>query len=362
MGTSTVISEKSSAGNFVVNFWYDSVFFIFPFWFSVLYYLALHLFQQFEGLLFLLTYICLAETHFASTWFMFFDSKLRIYFSKRWIIFYLVPALIMIYSILSVSIIPIGPLIGMAMIFSAIHVTGQSFGFVNLYRNLSNVTNKNRRQFDRNLIYAGAAFFLGIGFYRLFLNNEFFKLTISPFPIELFSVVRFLALFWIVGSGMVAIFSLKAIIRDEKRNPEASVWYWIVLLYSAALYSPYCFVTRPEHAVAMGVGIHFIQYLGITWHLNKNKSKRGNEIISAEPIYNWIFSAPLNFIVVVLLYAFLMALIRQGELTNFNLELNNRLYALVIGLQMVHYHVDSFIWRFSVPEVRNQIVPYLKKH
>jgi hypothetical protein len=36
---------------------------------------------------------------------------------------------------------------------------------------------------------------------------------------------------------------------------------WLAVLTGCALYCPYCFVVAPQDAVAVGVGMHWCQYL-----------------------------------------------------------------------------------------------------
>ena len=86
--------------NIKKNLFYDGFFFIFPFWISLLYFFLLKIVGDYDNLIFLITYVLLAETHFASTWTSYLDPVNISYFKQRAIIFYYIPLFIIIFVII----------------------------------------------------------------------------------------------------------------------------------------------------------------------------------------------------------------------------------------------------------------------
>jgi hypothetical protein len=135
----------------------------------------------------------------------------------------------------------------------------------------------------------------------------------------------------------------------------------MVFGYSLFLYSPYSFATRVEHAIAMGVGVHYIQYLGIVWLLNRNKyplvdrRKEGwglwiNGLLSRNYFIRFAY---------LLLYGGIGLMLRQDGLNFKTLSTPSVLFSIPLGLQMIHYYLDAFIWKFSNPFIRRTVAPYL---
>src|SRR5260370_39162561 len=82
---------------------FDWCFFLAPFWASILYLVLIETFPAHEVLIFILSYILLAETHFASTWTIYLDPENRKEYSAHTGIYYYVPLLIMVGFLLVAS-------------------------------------------------------------------------------------------------------------------------------------------------------------------------------------------------------------------------------------------------------------------
>ena len=122
------------------------------------------------------------------------------------------------------------------------------------------------------------------------------------------------------------------------------------------LYFPYILVNRIEIAMTMGVGMHWMQYLGLTIPLYLRKSKknieRGNKnfitAFASKTIYIFSF---------LFVYAFIMVLLRQWE-TGLSYDYSS-LFFFPISLRLLHFYYDAFIWRFSNLHIRNEIGKYV---
>jgi hypothetical protein len=62
-----------------------------------------------------------------------------------------------------------------------------------------------------------------------------------------------------------------------------------------------------------------------------------------------------------LFYAFVMTYLRQGGFRWDNFEPTSWLYSIPIGLQVVHYYLDAYLWKFSNPFVRSSVLPYIRR-
>ena len=342
--------------------WFDRIFFIFPFWFSALYFLLISCLPKQASLIFVLAYFLTAETHFGSTWVLYFDKGMHTYMQKRWFVFYIAPILIMVFSLLSCMWLGLAPLIFVGIFFSGLHVTGQSFGFVSLYRNSSGIVEASRRKMDRNVVYGFSFAFMGIGFWRFFLSGSIYPsiakiLTYVPEWLVMGSLKAFILL-----SSLWALVNMLRLLwrfPNTKERLRGEWKYWVVLFYSVCLYSPYAFAPTAYDAIAMGVGIHYLQYLGIMWVLHRNKAQRRPEKEKSFAFYKSIFKSPLLFAVLILGYAAIATLIREGGF-EVSLKFFEPWYGLIIGLQIVHYHLDAFTWKFSRKEIRDEILPFLR--
>jgi hypothetical protein len=134
----------------------------------------------------------------------------------------------------------------------------------------------------------------------------------------------------------------------------------LVWVYSMLLYSPYLFATRMEHAITMGVGIHYVQYLGIIWWLNRNKyPNKPEETDWAMKILGLMSQSVWVRLPYLLGYGLLMLAFREYGLQDWTQSPQSWMYAIPVGLQFCHYHLDAYLWRFSNPFVRNTVLKYL---
>ena len=120
--------------------------------------------------------------------------------------------------------------------------------------------------------------------------------------------------------------------------------YFITYLTGTFIYLTYLFVTRFEHAIILGVGMHYAQYLGINFILYKNKFKEYKNKYNLI-IYSSIF---------ITLYSIIMIYFRTYEH-----GLNNYKWSYLFIIPMIghnlHFYVDAFIWKFSNPYIRENI-------
>ena len=208
------------------------------------------------------------------------------------------------------------------------HVTRQSFGVSKLY-----CKNQNENKFQENSIYFLSFVFFLIGFFRFFLP------IIDEGNILLFNMIII-----IIFLSMCIFYLLKYSFSEN----------FLVFLTGCLIFYPMCFVSNPVHAIIMGVTMHYTQYLYLTYNiykLRKNDHSDNKNKIFSDKFY--------NYFVIIILYSVIM-----GGLSIFGKVDNDYLKQLIIVPilgQMLHFYLDSQLWKFSEKSNRDNTLFYLKK-
>ena len=300
------------------------VFFVkFPILFPLLYLTILYSFPSFETQLIFLTILLLAETHFGATW-PFFLSKLNFpHIKKNKISFIYIPILITVLCLISFFLIKN---LFLLIFFAAnvYHVTRQSFGITNLY-----TKDIHQKKFYINSIYIFNFIFFSIAFFRFYIpliKNEHLIL-LNIIIIFLFCVIF-----------------LYSIIKFKFSENFLTMVTGILIFY------PVCFVSNPVHAIIMGVTMHYSQYLYLT---NKVINKR--EIESQNFVKSNLFK--YKFILTILVYSIIMSVL--SIFGKNDSETLSSLIIIPITGQMLHFYLDSQLWKFSESHNRENILKYL---
>jgi hypothetical protein len=292
----------------------------FPIIFPVIYGGILYLLPGLETYLIFFTILLLAETHFGATWPFFLNSANAKFIKENRITLISFP-----------TIIAMGSLIGFIflkptflLIFFAInmyHVTRQSFGICKLYtKEISQI------KYQENFIYIFNFIFFLIGFFRFYFpiidNNLIFLLNI-------FIVI-------LIFTTLI-IYSFKYTLSDS----------FYTFVTGILIFYPICFVANPVHAIIMGVTMHYTQYLYLTHKVFKGRHQ--DKIIQ---------TSNLTYVVVISIYAVLMAILSLfGKSSN---EILNFLIIIPIIGQMLHFYLDSQLWKFSKSHNRENTLKFIK--
>ncbi len=295
----------------------------FPIIFPVIYGLILYTFPQFETQLVILTIFLLAETHFGATWPFFLDKVNIDYIRSKKISFIVIPTFITVLCL--VSFVFIRDLF-LLIFFAAnvFHVTRQSWGVCKLY-----CSNDSEKKFQENVIYVINTFFFFVAFFRFY------------YPLidkEVFFIFNLIVLILL---ALVFIYYIYKFKYSEN---------FLTFTTGCLIFYPTCFVSNPVHAIIMGVTMHYTQYLYLT---HKVYIKRN---IAAENsnIFKKIFN---KYIMIVLVYALIMAIFSNfGRLDN---ELLKMLIIIPITGQMLHFYLDSQLWKFSEKHNRENILKHI---
>tara|TARA_X000000368_G_scaffold373822_1_gene325108 strand:+ start:755 stop:1687 length:933 start_codon:yes stop_codon:yes gene_type:complete len=300
------------------------VFFVkFPILFPLLYLILLYSFPSFETQLVFITILLLAETHFGATW-PFFLSKVNFpHINKNKFSFIYVPILIVVLCLLGFFLTKNFFLL---IFFAAnvYHVTRQSFGITNLY-----TKEPNQKKFFINIIYIFNFIFFLVAFFRFYIplvNNEHLL---------------------VLNTIMIFLFGLTFIYSILKYNFSEN---FLTMVTGVLIFYPVCFVSNPVHAIIMGVTMHYSQYLYLT---NKVLNKRESKIQYSNKIN--IFKN--KFVLTIIAYSIVMSVL--SIFGKNDSEFLSSLIIIPITGQMLHFYLDSQLWKFSESHNRENILKYL---
>ncbi len=301
----------------IINKKIDFIFIKFPILFPIIFGLFLYKFPSYDNILLFLTLLLLAEPHFGAT-IPFFLSKEN--FSKiksEKILFIFIPILIIIFSIIGFfKFYNLFLLIFLAANFY--HVTRQSYGVCKLY------TKKNEELLIQE-------------FFIYFFNIIFFVIALLRFSLDLLnSHIQYLNIFML---GLITLSSIIYIYRYKFNENFFTMLTGILIFY------PVCFVSKPIYAIVMGVTMHYSQYLILTYKITKNRN-----LVHKDSKSN------LNFIIIIISYGIIMSLLSSSALIN---EIFKNLLLIPLIGQMLHFYIDSNLWKFSDKHHRNVTLKHL---
>ncbi len=293
----------------------------FPIIFPLIYIFILYTFPSFETQLVFITILLLAETHFGATWPFFLNKVNLTYISQNKLSLIFTPLILTLFCVVGFFYFKNFFLL---IFFAAnvYHVTRQSFGIMNLY-----TKNIEEKKYYSNTIYIFNFIFFLIAFFRFYIpiieNNNLLLLNLLIIILMLISITP----------------QIKKFGYSENT---------LTLITGVLIFYPVCFVSNPVHAIIMGVTMHYSQYLFLT---SKVMNKRSKEDTAHKKNYL------TSFWVVVGVYAIIMSVLSIfGK--NDSEFLKNLIFIPITG-QMLHFYLDSQLWKFSVEHNRNNILRHL---
>ncbi len=300
---------------------FDLFFIKFPIFLPIIYFIILYNFPSLENFLIIITILLLAEPHFGATWPFFINKINQEYISNNKFLLIKIPIIIFILCILSFFLIK-NLFLLIFFGFNIYHVTRQSFGIAKLYSNNS-IELKN------------------IEFFIYFWNIIFFFVGLLRFyyPLITTESVNMLNIFIIF---ILSINFLYYLIKFKFTQN------FLILFTGVIIFYPICFVNNPVHAILMGVTMHYSQYLVLTYKITKNREL---EIDKNKKNYYFIF--------VTIVYSILMTTFSLSGAMNS--ELIKNLIVIPITAQILHFYLDSKLWKFSESHNRSAVLYYLKK-
>jgi hypothetical protein len=298
-----------------------------PIYLPILYGVILYNFDSYENLLVFVTLLLLAEPHFGATWPFFLNNKNYKYIIKNKINLIILPIIITFLSIFLFFYFQ-NFFYLIFLIFNFFHVTRQSIGVSKLF-----VKDRNELEFHSQLIIFFGFIFLIIAVLRFYLKLELINDNLMIFNLIILSVI-FLFLFY----------------NFVKFKISENVY---TLITGILIFYPICFVDKPVHGIIMGVTMHYIQYLALTYKISLKRLNDDDKILK-----NKTFNK--NYLLIIILYGVIMAIFSLSNTQNiFDTNIG---YLLIIPLtgQILHFYLDSFLWKFREEHHRDVTLKYLK--
>jgi len=292
----------------------------FPLIFPLIYGFILYTAPDFEIYLIFFTVLILAETHFGATWPFFLNKSNSSYIKENRIPLIFFPILITSLSLIGfVFFKPTFLLVFFAA--NIYHVTRQSFGICKLYSK-----NSFDIKFQELFIYIFNFLFFLIGFFRFYFP------FISETDLITLNLIIVLLILFVLIIHLVKF-----------RESQGIYTFFIGLI----IFYPICFVGNPVHAIIMGVTMHYTQYLYLTYKVFKGR--KGNSTIeTSKSRYFWV---------IIFYSAVMSSLSLLGKSSS---EILNFLIIVPIIGQMLHFYLDSQLWKFSNPHNRENVYNYIK--
>jgi hypothetical protein len=307
----------------------DFLLIICPFWIPLTYFLSIKNFMQYENIFFILVMILLGETHFGSTWWMYFEKKNIQWALKNKIYSIYYPVLILFFLLLVGLVVSLEASLFLILLFNVFHVTRQSSGIIKVY------VNNDQERLKINTI---NNFLYFISFVIITYGLAKFVFRIDRLN-QYSSIINTSIISYIVLSILYFCLILKF------KNIKSIFSYFTGIL----IWMPLIWVDKIYHAFAMGVGMHYVQYLAITLSIYQRK-----KLINPDKKK----SNKNKFYIIFFLYLFIYSIIMVA-LTNIDFFKNNFLFLIPIFFQTLHFYADMFTWRFSNEHIRENIGYFL---
>ena len=299
----------------------ELIFVKFPIFLPIIYGILLYSFPNFETQLIFLSILILAETHFGATWPFFLDKVNFQHIKEKKIELIFFPILVTFFCIVGFFYFKN---LFLLIFFAAnmYHVTRQSYGVMNLY-----TKEPLEKSHYSKIIYLYNFIFFIIAFFRFYM------------PIISNEDLLFLNYSIILSIILVLFFEYKKFGFSDN---------FLTLITGVLIFYPVCFVSNPVHAIIMGVTMHYSQYLYLTSKVIKKRSLENN-IIKKSNIY--------RFWSIVIIYSIVMSVL--SIFGKNDSEFLKTLIFIPITGQMLHFYLDSQIWKFSEKHNRDNILKYL---
>ena len=305
----------------------ELLFIKFPFVFPIIYGIFLYILPQYELYIIFFAILILAEPHFGATWPFFLNRQNKPYIKEKKFLLIYAPFVIAILSLLGFIFIN---KVFLLIFFAAnvYHVTRQSYGVCKLY-----CTNNSEIKFQEILIYLTNFIFFVIAFFRFYspLINES----------NIFIINLLVSLIILV---ILLIYIIKFKFSEN----------FLTFMTGCLIFSPVCFVSNPVHAIIMGVTMHYSQYLALTFRVFRKREKE----IYLDNVPTFLGVKNYKYIFTIILYGIIMTVLSLSG--KFDESILKNLMIIPITGQMLHFYLDSQLWKFSEPHNRRFVLKYIK--
>tara|TARA_B110000438_G_scaffold192908_1_gene184506 strand:+ start:1766 stop:2662 length:897 start_codon:yes stop_codon:yes gene_type:complete len=257
--------------------------------------------------------VLLAEPHFGASWPYIFSREYKDIFKEHKISLVIVPVLIVIVALLIFFFLGFTIFSYLFLAANMYHVNKQSLGMVKM-QGLS------KAAFSSADLDCHIPSIVFLAFHLFALN---------AMTSHLFAVLLLIAvlgyIFWRLP--------LKGYENTENVKP---IYFYSSVIQMSLVWFPLAIFSNPILALAVGVSIHYVQYLLFTGHIFANEKNR-NLIIAFVVIYA----------------------VCATYIQSFGVNVIPWIIVLTAIPQLLHFYLDGFFWKFSNPKIRERLVSNL---
>jgi hypothetical protein len=292
----------------------------------------------------------LGDFHVGATWFNYFDRKNRSFYASspaKIRIYYLIPAAIIPLTMFGVIYLP-ALTVFIYMAWSIQHLVQQNVGLLLLYHNHKQNEAIVGRTLEMRSLHAGAVFFSMIFAQRVLWPSA----ILSPIWVTIIAAVG-LSFFALI------IFYLRELFHKIRQGASLNVpalLFWCLAIF---FFAPFALIGKGyTDAILVSNIMHWCQYIGLMYALSFRKYKK-------DQLKDLPWPRPL--IIFVLMGAAMVALLMgiRTAIGPISLESSpwtiKALLGFVLGMGMIHYWQDAFMWRFREPFYRETVLTFLRR-
>ena len=326
-----MINNKANDKRLVGGPVYDLLLICIPLFVPISYYTLTIYFPSYNSLLFFIYLFILGETHFGATWLFFLYPNNRAWVMKNKYYSIYIPVIV-IAALIILAIRSIEFVLLLILIYNFFHVTRQSTGVIKLYadRN-SNI------KIELIYIYISNILCVAVGLFR-------FIIPINIVNENLFIISCFIIL---VSCTYFILFLLRPRVN-------INIYFIASVLTGIFLYSPLLFANTIQDAFAMGVGMHYSQYLALVIPINIRRLSQGDRANKIQLLGNK--KIKYLFLIIILYLLFYSGIMVSLTFSKVYLDYY---YLIPVFFQLAHFYLESFIWRFSNDHIRNNVGKYM---
>jgi len=315
---------------------YNDFFFIkFPVWIPILYWYFINLLPEYS-LYALILLLLVGEIHFGITFTFFFDRNYSKLFKEEKYTFVFWPVILVFFVFFFGYFFSVSAVLFLILLFNFYHVNRQSVGIFKIYQ-------KNRGSLVNKLFIISIYFFSFLlcffGILKFIFFNKFYLMN------EITIIKITLALIFI------SLISLSFLMFIEKEFNTDNILNFST---GVGMFLPIFFTDKIIHVFAMGVAMHYVQYIYITKSI---LGRKFNTIVNSQEKNFYKNCSPKIIGCYLLIYSLLMV-----YFSNLNLDYKGEkfgIYIIPIIFQLMHFYLDMYIWQFSKDHTKRNLSPYL---
>jgi len=290
----------------------------------------------------------LGDFHVGITWFNYFDRKNWNYYSNsvtRRMTYLFAPSAIVILTVVGMFLCP-GLVFLVYVCWSIQHLVQQNVGLLLLYHNHGQNEAIVPRTLEVRTLHLAAIF------YSLLFAQRILFTQVASSPVWKAVVIGIGIAF-----ALAVVLYLKELIQQVCNGAYLNASAFLFWCLSMYFFVPFAFFGKSySDAILIANIMHWAQYVGIMYVLVRRKYRN-------EQLSNLAWRYPIAlFCILGLSMVALLDISRALPLTIIHNcpTLATSALGFVLGMGMVHYFQDAFMWRFREPYYRETVLSYLR--